>query len=267
MGQLNGKVAIVTGAGQGIGQAIARCFAGEGAAVTVAEMNEETGARSTAALHELGARARFVHTDVRNKSSIRRMVDETLSAFGRIDVLVNNAQTLTMIARVEHKTDEQFETSLASGLYGTLWAMQAVYPSMREQGGGRIINLASLNGINAHKYSADYNAAKEAIRALSRTAAAEWGRHGILVNILAPGAATPAALAFEKANPETAERIRAMIPIGRLGDPERDIAPVALFLASEAARYLTGNTIHADGGGHIGGVPWDPGLPEEPLEP
>ena len=100
MGRLDGKVSIVTGAGQGIGQAIARCFAREGAAVMVAEMNQETGESCAAALHELGARARFVHTDVRNKSSIGRMVEETLSAFGRIDVLVNNAQTLTMIARI-----------------------------------------------------------------------------------------------------------------------------------------------------------------------
>ena len=124
---------------------------------------------------------------------------------------------------------------------------------------------ASRLGIHAHKYSVDYNATKEAIRALSRTAAAEWGRHHITVNVIAPGAATPAALAFQKADPEAAAAIRKMIPLGRLGDPEADIAPVALFLASEESRYVTGNTIHVDGGGHINGVPWDPQLPEEPI--
>jgi NAD(P)-dependent dehydrogenase (short-subunit alcohol dehydrogenase family) len=266
MGQLEGRISIVTGAGQGIGAGIARRFAEEGATVVVAEINEEKGAQVASELEQAGARARFVHTDVRDKASVQGMVAATRSEFGRIDVLVNNAQTLTMIARIEHKTDEQFQTSLGSGLYGTLWAMQAVYPIMRDQGGGRIINLVSLNGVNAHKYSVDYNVAKEGIRTLSRTAAAEWGRHNILVNVIAPGAVTPASEAFERANPEMAQRIRAMIPLGKLGDPYADIAPAAVFLASEDSRYVTGNTLFVDGGGHVNGVPWDPGLPEEPLE-
>ncbi len=265
MGKLDDKVAIVTGAGQGIGEGIARSFAREGAKVVVAEIDENSGSATVEALAGIGAEALFVHTDVGDKSSVRAMVDTTLARFGRVHVLVNNAQGLTMLGRVEHKSDDDFALSLSTGLYGTLWAMQAVYPGMRDQGGGSIINLASLNGINAHKFSVDYNATKEAIRALSRTAAAEWGRHDIRVNILAPGAATPAAVAFFEANPETAEEIQKMIPLGHLGDPETEIAPVAVFLASEDARYVTGNTIYADGGGHINGVPWHPDLPEEPL--
>ena len=131
---------------------------------------------------------------------------------------------------------------------------------MREQGGGRIINLVSLNGINAHMYSADYNATKEAIRALTRTAAREWARHSILVNAIAPAAATPAYLAFAESNPDNAARLLKLNPMGHMGDPERDIGGVALFLASDDSCYVTGNTIFADGGGHINGVPWDPEL-------
>ena len=266
MSRLQGRIAIVTGAGQGIGEGIARAFAKEGAAVVVAEINEATGRGTADELAAGGATSRFVQTDVSRKDSVEALVTETLSAFGRVDVLVNNAQGLTSLGRVEHKRDADFEKSLGSGLYATLWGMQAVYPGMRTEGRGRIINLASLNGINAHKYSVDYNATKEAIRALSRTAAAEWGRHGITVNVIAPGAATPAAAAAFEANPELERQMLGMIPLGRLGDPERDIAPAAVFLASDAGAYVTGNTLHVDGGGHINGVPWDANLPETPLE-
>ena len=266
MDRLKHKVAVVTGAGRGIGRGIARRFAKEGAAVVVAEIDRERGEAAAAELRSSDATASFVHTDVGERASIERMVDATLRAHGRIDVLVNNAQGFTPFARVEHASDASFEVSLRTGLYGTLWAMQAVFPAMRERGGGRIINLVSLNGINAHKYTAPYNSAKEAIRSLSRTAAVEWGPHGILVNVIAPGAATPASRAFEEANPETAQAIRRMTPLGHLGDPEDEIAPVAVFLASDDAKYVTGNTIYADGGGHINGVPWDPKLPVEPLD-
>lgn len=265
MSRLAGKAAIVTGAGQGIGEGIARRFAAEGASVVVAEINEGTGRETAERIENDGGIARFVQTDVGVQNSVLAMVDFAMDSFGRIDVLVNNAQGLTMMGRVEHKTDAQFAHSIGTGLYGTLWAMQAVYPIMRDAGGGRIINLASLNGINAHKYSVDYNATKEAIRALSRTAAAEWGRHNVLVNVIAPGALTPAAKAFNDANPDVAAAIAKMIPLGHLGDPESEIAPVAVFLASDDSRYVTGNTLFVDGGGHINGVPWDPGLPEEPL--
>jgi NAD(P)-dependent dehydrogenase (short-subunit alcohol dehydrogenase family) len=129
---------------------------------------------------------------------------------------------------------------------------------MVKQGGGRIINLCSLNGVNAHMLTAEYNAGKEALRALTRTAAREWARHGILANVICPAAATASYEAFRQAAPENAAELLRLNPIGRMGDPEEDIGGVALFLASDDSRYVTGNTIYADGGSHISGVPWAP---------
>lgn len=266
MGRLEGKVAVVTGAGQGIGAGIARAFAREGASVIAAELNPESGANIEEELRALDAEASFIQTDVGDRESLRSMLAAACTQFGPVDILVNNAQGLTPLARIEDKTDKHFDLSLRTGLYGTLWAMQEVYPSMRKKGWGRIINLASLNGVNAHKFSVDYNATKESIRALSRTAAAEWGPYGITVNIIAPGAATPAYNAFEKADPQSAAAMNEMIPLRRMGDPDEDIAPVAVFLSSDDARYVTGNTIYVDGGGHIGGVPWSPPLPESSID-
>ena len=261
MGRLDGKAAIVTGAGQGIGRGVARAFAREGAAVTIAEINAETGRAVARELEdELGATALFVPTDVLQQADVQGMVDATLETFGRIDILVNNAYVAAPFNRLEDKSGDELLLAYRGGPLHTLWAMQAVFPHMVGQGGGRIINFVSLNGINAHMYSADYNAAKEAIRALTRTAAREWARHNVLVNAIAPAAATPAYVAFAEAAPENAAEMLQQNPMGRMGDPERDIGGVALFLASDDSRYVTGNTLFADGGGHINGVQWVPTL-------
>jgi NAD(P)-dependent dehydrogenase (short-subunit alcohol dehydrogenase family) len=262
MGRLDGKVAIVTGAGQGIGRGVARRFAREGAAVVVAEVNPGTGAQVAQEIEELGARSRFLTTDVLDRDQIRAMVRDTVAEFGRADVLVNNAYATGGMDRAERKAEADMNLALRGGPLQTLWCMQEVFPHMRTQGGGRIINFVSLNGINAHMYSIDYNAAKEGIRAITRTAAREWARHDILVNAIAPAAASPAYVAFAAAAPENAAELLKQNPIGRMGDPEDDIGGVALFLASDDSRYVTGNTIFADGGGHINGVQWDPPMPE-----
>jgi NAD(P)-dependent dehydrogenase (short-subunit alcohol dehydrogenase family) len=258
MGRLDGKAAIVTGAGQGIGRGVARAFAREGAAVTIAEINRETGSAVARELEdELGASALFVPTDVLEQTDVQRMVDATLEAYERVDVLVNNAYVTSPFARLEDKSGDDLLLGYRGGPLHTLWAMQAVFPNMVAQGGGRIINFVSLNGINAHMYSADYNAAKEAIRALTRTAAREWARHNVLVNAIAPAAATPAYVAFAEAAPKNAAELLEQNPMGRMGDPERDIGGVALFLASDDSGYVTGNTVFADGGSHINGVQWN----------
>jgi NAD(P)-dependent dehydrogenase (short-subunit alcohol dehydrogenase family) len=133
---------------------------------------------------------------------------------------------------------------------------------MKAQHYGRIISLCSLNGVNAHIGSTEYNSAKEALRALTRTAAREWAPDGIVANIICPGAKSAAFERIIQTNPEIEASADASNPMGRLGDPEDDIAPVAVFLASEGARYLTGNTLFVDGGSHINGSTWAPELPE-----
>jgi NAD(P)-dependent dehydrogenase (short-subunit alcohol dehydrogenase family) len=263
MGRLEGRVAIVTGAGQGIGRGIVRRFAREGARVLVAEIDREKGERVRGELAELGADARFLATDVGVKDQVLAAVRSAVDAWGTVHVLVNNAWGGGTIARLEWKTDEQMMHGLRVGFLSAFWSMQAVFPHMKAQGGGSIVNLCSLNGVNAHMYSAEYNTAKEAVRSLTRTAAREWGRHQIRCNAICPAAATEAYVAFRNANPDTAAEMLAQNPMGRMGDPETDIAGVALFLASDDSAYVTGNTLFVDGGSHINGVSWAPELPEE----
>ena len=263
MGILTSRVALITGAGAGIGRGIARRYAAEGAAVVVAERDAETGKRCAADLmREFGARAEFIATDVGVKDQVHAAVELAATRFGRLDVLVNNAWGGGQIGRLETKPDALMEHGFRVGLMSAFWAMQAAFPHMKQQNWGRIVNLCSLNGVNAHMGTAEYNFAKEGLRALTRTAAREWARHGICANVICPAAATTAYETFFKANPATAQAMAAANPMGRMGDPERDIAGVALFLASEDCRYLTGNTLFVDGGSHINGVAWAPELPE-----
>ncbi|MGX1783622.1 SDR family NAD(P)-dependent oxidoreductase [Streptomyces diastaticus] len=254
--QLEGRVAVITGGGDGIGAGVARRFAAEGAAVLVADANEETG---RAVADEIGGR--FVRTDVADKAQVLEMVDTAVREWGSVDVLVNNAWAAGELGRVEDKTDALLARGLGIGFYGPFWAMRAAFPHMRERGWGRIVNMCSLNGVNAHMGTLEYNAAKEALRTLTRTAAREWASTGIVVNALCPGAKSAAFRRRMRDNPELEKASGAMNPMGRMGDPERDIAPAALFLASEGARYVTGNTLHVDGGAHINGVAWAPELP------
>lgn len=254
-GALEGKVALVTGAGAGIGAGVARRFADEGARVVVAEYDETSG-RAVAA----ETSGMFVATDVSDRAQVEAAVAATVAEFGGLDVLVNNAWGGGGIGRVEHKTDDDVASAVAVGYYGPFWAMRAAYPHMKARGWGRVINMCSLNGVNAHMGSLEYNAAKEALRALTRTAAREWAPSGVTVNALCPAAKSQAFFRALGDYPELEALADAANPMGRMGDPYDDIAPIAVFLASEGSRYLTGNTLFADGGGHINGVAWAPDL-------
>ena len=251
MGRLDGKVALVTGAGKGIGRGIARRYGREGAAVVLAEIDEEAGRAVADEVAALGAKATFVATDVADRRQMEAAVQKAVDEYGRLDVLVNNAIALSPNVVLEDKTDEMLDRVMHTGLWATWWSMRAAMPPMRAQGGGRIINFYSIDAEAAAWLHADYNVTKEAIRGLTRSAAIEWGRYGILVNLIAPAAAGTVFEELSQAIPGFAEMSAAMNPVGRVGDPEEDIAPVAVFLASDDARYVTGETIHVDGGQHL----------------
>jgi NAD(P)-dependent dehydrogenase (short-subunit alcohol dehydrogenase family) len=251
--RLEGKVAIVTGSGQGIGYAIAEAFAGEGARVLVADLKESRVARAAEQLASGGAEVLGLTVDVGTREQVERMIAAALARFGQLDILVNNAQSYAPRTPLEEIADEDFDRVFATGAKATFWGMTSAFPHMRGRG-GRIINFVSLTAERGDPGLAPYNACKAAILALTRTAAREWGKHGILVNCIAPGALTKRGKDFAERDPEAFARIMEGRPIGRLGDPLRDIAPVAVFLASDESRYLTGHTFYADGGAHISGA-------------
>lgn len=266
MGRLQDRVAIITGAGDGIGKGCARRFAAEGAKVLIAEINPDSGKTAADELvGEFGVDAIATVTDVGQKDQVLAMIDTAKERWGTVDILMNNAWGgAGGLGRVEYKSDNIMGKGMAIGFYGPLWAMQAAFPLMKAQGYGRVINVCSLNGVNAHIGSLQYNSAKEALRAATRTAAREWASYGITLNVICPAAKTAAARALEKTNPDLIAAGERSNPMGRMGDPEQDIAPVALFLASEDSRYLTGNTLFVYGGSHINGANWAPELPDGP---
>jgi NAD(P)-dependent dehydrogenase (short-subunit alcohol dehydrogenase family) len=248
MGRIDGKVAIVTGGAKGIGRGICRLFAREGASVVVADIAEEEGEQLAADLESLGGAGVFLFTDVRQKEDVMAMVDTALQSLGRLDILVNNANKLAPSVKLEDKSDEMFDDLLHVGLYATLWAMQAAMPIMKAQGGGRIINLYSRAATNGQFHTADYNATKAAIGSLTLSAAAEWSKYNILCNAIAPRAASSVYYEMRERGIPGLDDIIASMPMGRLGDPEEDIAPVALFLATKDSQFVNGQVIYVDGG-------------------
>ena len=204
-----------------------------------------------AELEALGAQSLFIRTDVSNKAEVETAVAATIKRFGRLDILVNNASKLSPNVLLEQKTDEMLKETLGVGTWATWWFMQLAMPIMRDQGGGRIINFLSVDAEAGAWLHADYNMMKGAIEALTRSAAMEWGRFKILVNAIAPVAAGTVYDELTRSIPGFEQMAAAMNPLGRVGDPEEDIAPVAVFLGSEACRYVTGEVIHVDGGMHV----------------
>ncbi len=246
MHEVRDKVVIVTGAGRGIGRGMAMHLAKGGARVVVAEWKPELLAETVEAIETLGAECIGVVTNIMERTEIDAMVSATLERFGRVDGLINNAQTFRPLHDIATVSDTDLDVFYTSGVKGTLWAMQAVHPHMAAQRWGRIVNFASSMGITGGTGFAAYNASKEGIRALTRTAAREWAMDGIVVNCIAPAAATHKGVGAQQS--EGYRQFIESCPMRRQGDPEWDLGPLAWFLVSDACRYVTGHTFMADGG-------------------
>jgi 2-hydroxycyclohexanecarboxyl-CoA dehydrogenase len=242
MGRLDDRVAVVTGAAQGIGRAIAEKLADEGATVVVTDVNEP-GARDTAA--SLGRGALGLRTDVTDRASVDAMVAQVRESFGRIDVLVNNAGWDVAEPFVD-SSPETWEKVIAINLVGVLHTCHAVLPVMAEQGSGRVVNLGSDAGRVGSSGEAVYSAAKGGVIAFTKTIARELARHQVTANCVCPGP-TDTELFASMGGPKLREALIKAIPLKRLGRPE-DVANVVAFLASDEAAYLTGQTVSVSGG-------------------
>ena len=244
-GVLDGKVAVVTGAGSGMGRATAILFAAEGARVIVADVSgdEETTAK------EIGEAAVAVHADVSKSDDVRACVEAATSAWGRLDVMCNVAGIVAPPASIGDYDEALFDHVLAVNMKSTFYGMKYAIPALLATGGGSIINWASLASFLGMPGAAAYVASKGAVAALTRAAAVEYAAHGIRVNALVPGVIETGIIQKGRDagfDPE-AMGILARIPIGRLGSSE-EAANVALFLASDAASYVTGVLLPVDGG-------------------
>ena len=246
MSRLQGKVALVTGAGQGVGQGIAYALAAEGAHVAVVGRTAGKLEDTCTEIRRRGGDALPFVCDVMVKEEIERCVAQVLAHFGAINVLFNNAQVVPL-GRLLEVTDEAFMQGIDSGPLATMRMMRACYPYLR--GDGAVVNCVSSAAVrwDASGYGA-YAAVKEAIRALTRAAACEWGSDGIRVNAIAPHAMSPGMAEWVAARPEEAAAFFKTIPLGRVGDCEKDIGRAVAHLVCAEAGYLTGATIPLDGG-------------------
>ena len=257
MGKLEGKVAIITGAGSGQGLAAARLFAAEGASVVVSEYNEDTGAAAAQQITDAGGRAVFSHCDVAVDEQVRATTELAVQTFGRVDILYNNAG-LWFSSQGNYRPgitdgpsplleDNIWERTIAVNLKGVYLGCRYAIPEMRKVGAGAIINVSSSAALRTGRGSQSdaYTAAKGGVMAMTRTLAVEHAQYQIRCNCIFPGAIyTPLAGPF---TPEYEEAVRSRIPLGRWGQPE-DVAKLALFLASDDSSWITGQFFMIDGG-------------------
>jgi 3-oxoacyl-[acyl-carrier protein] reductase len=243
--RLDGKTALVTGAGSGIGKSIAETYAREGARVTIADINLDA-AQETA--RGIGNNAIAVRCDVTRKAEIAAAVKETIAAFGALDILVNNAGATHVNKPMMEISEDEYDRVFAVNVKGLFQFCQAVVPHFRERGGGVIVNIGSTAGLRPRPGLSAYNATKGAVHTLTKTLAVELAPDRIRVCAIAPVATdTPLLPSFLGTAPGQREKFIATVPLGRLAQPQ-DIANAALFLASADADFVTGNIVEVDGG-------------------
>jgi NAD(P)-dependent dehydrogenase (short-subunit alcohol dehydrogenase family) len=244
---LSGKVAIITGASRGIGQAIAERFAEAGAQVVLSSRKQEGLDAVAEAIHAKGGKALAVAAHNGQKDALQALAKAAVETYGGVDVLVNNAATNPHFGTLLEAEDSMWQKTIEVNVMGTIWLTQAVVPSMRQRGGGKIINVASINGLRPGRMQGIYSATKAAVINLTQTLAMELASDNIQVNAIAPGLVKTKFARAIWENDVLLEEIIRRTPAGRMGEPD-DIAGMALFLASPAANYATGQTFVIDGG-------------------
>jgi NAD(P)-dependent dehydrogenase (short-subunit alcohol dehydrogenase family) len=244
--RLDGKAAIVTGGARGVAKGVAIAFAKAGARLLIVDREEALGREAETELRQLGADAVFLHVDLARHESLDGLVEAAVERFGALDVLVNAAQ-----ASEQHLIAETSNAAMRipfdTGFWPTFILMRAAYPHL-VRSKGSVINFGTGASFDAIPTQGAYCAAKEAIRAISRIAATEWGPHGVRVNVVCPFANSPGVQAWARHAPEAYAAQMDKAPLRRIGDCEEDIGAAVVFLASDAARYITGQTLMVDGG-------------------
>ena len=246
MTRLDNKIAIVTGGAGGIGSGIVRAYVKENAKVVIADIAEEKGRTLSTELNKQGYETLFIKTDLSNKESLKSCVDQTIQTYGQIDILINNAHASRMNNFLDI-TEEDLDLSFNTGFYATFYLCQMVIPHLKETQ-GNIINFGSGAAVKGDKNQGSYVVAKEAIRGITRVIANEFGEFGINANIISPIAYSEGVDQWRKDNPEYYNQVVQGIPLQKFGDVEKDIGPVAVFLGSKDAQYITGQTVMVDGG-------------------
>jgi NAD(P)-dependent dehydrogenase (short-subunit alcohol dehydrogenase family) len=245
--RLEGAAAIVTGAGRGIGRAIALALAEAGADVVVASRTQSELDQVVRAIEASGRRGMGVVVDVRKRADIERLVATAIRTFGRVDVLVNNAGIFQQWATPEHVTEEEWDNVFDTDLKSAFLASQLAGADMLARKRGAIVNIASIGGVVGLPLTVSYSASKAGMMAMTKVMALDWAPHNIRVNAIAPAFIATPANASLRADPIATQEVELKTPLGRFGAVE-EVASVAVFLASQAASYITGATILVDGG-------------------
>jgi galactitol 2-dehydrogenase (L-tagatose-forming) len=246
--KMTGRVAVVTGAGRGIGFEIARALGEAGAAVVIAEVNETTGRAAAGMLTGSGIQAEFLHLDVTDSAAVNRAAAEVISKHGRVDVLVNNAGTANNPSTLEC-SDETYRRLMTLNLDAVFFCCREFGRYMTVAGRGAIVNIGSMSGLVANRPQpqAHYNTSKAGVHMLTKSLACEWAKMGVRVNAVAPGYIATEMTLHGRSKPEWFGCWTDMTPMGRCGEPN-EVASAVLFLASDAASYITGSVLSVDGG-------------------